>query len=279
MQIFVNNRLEAIDYMVKFLVRKVGWTIAEIVTNTGSSKDFTLVSVGEKSVENPNNIYIRLQSQATSIKLFTYETYTNSSTNTGAVSEATNGLVTLSTSSIFTVVADLERVFFHISEGGGTTRYFGYAGRIDSYYDWPAHQYPHAIKGMTAAARDFFSASSSIYLRRPDGTVVAYNTLRAVNEDCIQASSISARTRRPSAFSYPLSYTAVGGQEELVGALRGIYHVPEETIGPGDFINIGGRMYWCFKGDGVWAWAAGPVSEDNKVPPLIPRGLDLVIPL
>lgn len=279
MQIAVTNRLDAIENMVKFLVRQVGWTIAETIANSGSSKDFTLVSPGEKSVDNPHNIYIRFQSQASSIKLFTYETYVNSGSFTGEVVEATNGIVTLSTSSIFTVVADLERVFFHVSESGGSNRFFGYVGRLDSYYHWSAHQYPNIIKGMTGIGAHFFGGNS--YMRRLDGTIVAYTALRTMSEDGLQASSIAGRTRRPSAFNIPLIYSAVADQTEIVGGYRGIYNVPEETVAQGDYINIGGRMYWCFKSDisVTGAWCAGPISENNLIPPSIPPGLDLVSPL
>lgn len=280
MKIPIHTEQEAVDYMAKFLVRTVGWSVVDNRANSSTDRDIVLSSSGEPSTTNHNTRYIRFRGTSNDIVLFTYETYPNFAGATGEVSEPTYGLVNCAGICHLTVVADLERVFFHIEEDTGE-RYFGYIGRIDSYYDPIDHPYPNLIKGMQQGSYDFFYTATprNQFMRRQDGTISNYVVTRLLTNVHIKAMGVSSRDGTPTAFQFPISFTGVEGQQEYVGHHRGIYALAHNTAQHGDFIKIKGRVYYVFQANGDWSWCAGPVSSNNKIPSLVPAGLDLVTAL
>lgn len=274
----VSTEQEAVDKMAKFLVRHVGWSLVEDRTNTATDRDIVLSSNGEGSVDNPNIIFIRLRGNGDVIRLFTYETYVNSTTFTGELSDNSFGFVTCPGIINMMVVADLERVFFHIEEDTGP-RYFGYAGRIDSYYSPAIHPYPNLIKGMDLVTYDFFYTDlpRNMWMRRSDGTVSPYYNAVVVDGSTVAASGLSARTNQIAAFKIPIRYSDNASFLEVVGELRGIYWVSELRVRHGDFISINDKTHVVIRGSSnATAWAVGPASRDQNVPPLIPQSLDLI---
>lgn len=268
----------AVDKIAKFLVRYIGWSVAQDVTDTATDRDIVLSSPGELYVNNPKTRYIRLRGNADTIILSTYETFTSTVSNTGLLSEATYGHVNCIGTVRVTCVADLERVVIHIEEDGGS-RFFGYVGRIDAYTEWPQHNYPNLIKGMNQVIYDFFytAVDSNMFMRRSDGTVSPYFSASVVSSSTVNAGGVSMRTGAPAAFKIPVFYDRSSTFKEVPGELRGVYWVPEELFDHGDFIKIDGQIYTIIKGlDNNGAWAIGPVSRDRKVPPRLPEGVDLV---
>lgn len=268
---------DVVDIIAKFLVRYVGWTVAQNVTDTASDRDIVLRSTGENSANNPNPRYIRLRGNINNIYLSTYETFVNISTNTGEVSDATYGLLQCNGTVIAMVVADLERVFIHIEEDTGP-RFFGYVGRIDPYTEWPQHPYPNIVKGMAQTAYDFFYTASpfNMFMRRNDGTVSPYFPVLLVNSNTVVAAGHSTRNGQISGFRIPVVYKDVAAQSEIAGELRGVYWMPDAYVNHGDYIRIDDRPYVVIQGTASTAWAVGPISRDRNLPAPIPSGVDLI---
>lgn len=272
-KLWADDEQEAVDLTAKFLVRQVGWTVLEDITNTASDRDITLSSSGEASVINPNDVIIRLRGFSDSLYFYTYETYVNSSTNTGEVSEGTYGRLTFTGAGTIKVVADLERVAIHFTEDGGS-RYFGYAGRIDSYYSYWDHAYPNLIKGMINVDYDFYYNSNpfNMWMRANDGSVDHYYPLFIINANTlIRGSYQAARGDARHFFAVPV-FNSTGGQEEVAGELRGIYATSNLNYDNDDIVFINNKPYTNFNSfDSQYTWFVGPMSDTElTIPPVAP---------
>jgi len=266
----------AVDVIAKYLVRVLNWTLVDDIANSGTDRDVVLSSPGERSAKNNHTLYVRLRGNSDNIYLTTYQTYTNSVTFTGAVSDATYGLIKCTGENKCMVVADLERVFIHIDHADGS-KYYGYAGRIDSYTDWTKHIYPNLIKGMETTSYGFLYDDNprSMFMLRSDGTKSPYYPCLIVNEDTLTAGGISARNGQMPGFKIPVVYKDNASFYEVAGELRGVYWVPGTVSSHGDFITLQGRTYVVVQSSASSdAFAIGPIAP-GTIPPAIPPGVDL----
>ena len=267
------NEQQAVDRIAAFLVHRVGWTLKQDITDVPTDRDITLESVGESDVQNPHNIFIRLRGNNNEIILTTYETYTSSSVNTGAVFDTSFGHITAVGSLIIRVIADLERVIIAVDFSG--SRHFGYVGRITSYYNHFQHPYPHMIKGMDLATYDWFYSLNprNMWMRNASGTISPYYAAPVVNLATVD-SSPSVRTGDYAAFQFPIFYDDNPVYAEVPGEPRGVYWVSSHFFRHGDFVNIDDLTYVVIQGDGTYSWACGPVAS-GTAPPMIPSGYNV----
>lgn len=280
LRVVVDSEQEAVDFIAKFLVREVGWSLVDNRADTSSDRDVVLSSPGESDNDNPHEVFIRIRGFSDDLVLFTYESYEDSSTYSGELSHSTYGNITAIGTFYLTVVADLDRVAIHVKEDGGNS-YFGYLGRISSYYDWPAHPHPNLIKGMQSTVYDFFytAAERNMWMIRPDGSVYSYKPLLVVNGDAITESSYqSARTGKRFFFALPV-YSDYAGQEEIAGELKGVFTGPAANYGFESFVNINGKTYVCFdSSNSSYTWFVGPVGPSPGIPEYVPD-IDWATPL
>lgn len=276
-KVSVDNEQDAVNRIAKFLVDEIGWTVAEDIADTGSDRDITFQSDGDPSSDNDNTRYVRIKGQSNDIELFTYETYTDSTTNTGEVWDSSFGHLQAVGSFDLWVVADLERVILALQEDGGNI-YFGYAGRIDSYYKPIEHPYPNLVKGMQNGLYDWFYSSNprNMWMKRSDGSTGHYYAIKMVDDSTVN-SSPSARDGSVSLFKMPLVYDVDSSYYEAVGEPRGVYWVTSEIFQHGDFLAIDDLVYLIIEeDDGDYSWACGPVASGILTPPPpVPSGIDI----
>lgn len=253
---------QAVGFIINFLVSTVGWEVVQDVTNSSPVRDVVLLSPGELEVPNGFPIYIRLQSTTDRIFLFTYETFTNVSINTGEVTDVTYGAVyTTSNAQGFElrVVADLERVIINIALYTGTNSYTGYVGRITSYHRANEHSHPNIVKGTTSVGYDWYSSINNSWMLGPTGAKQHYYAIKPLSDAALLAVSGSARNGDISLAALVLVNTDADPQKsELVGEPRGLYHLSRHVSQTDHFLNINGDIYVVFVQNNI-PLAAGPV--------------------
>jgi hypothetical protein len=263
---------EATDLVAKFLVREVGWAVTDNLADTASDRHIVLSSSGEDEVENNNTIYIELRGNSNAISLATYETYTDSVTYTGKVSDATYGKITCVGSVVVTCVADRERAIIHLREDGGN-QYVGYVGRISSYYKSSEHPYPHLVKGMSATTYNFFyvAADRNMWMLRADGAVSPYYPLRVVGTSEHPAMGSAARTNTNMLAAIPVYYSGDASYYEVAGELRGIFSTDGLKLGNTNYVVVDENIYiYMTVADTVSAYVVGPVADGTAIPSEVP---------
>lgn len=270
-RLFCTDEQQAVEKLKTFLVDDIGWQVEEDITDTASDRDITFSSDGEDDVANAFTRYIRLRGTGNEIKLFTYETYIDSITNTGEVSDSSYGHVTTGSSPfILTAVADKERLTFQVEEESGDL-YYGYVGRIDSYYRASQHKYPNLVKGCDSSSQDWFydSAERNMWMRAADGTVQHYLPVSIVSSSQgVSQGGISDRADTQFVFKLPIGRLGNDSNDEIAGEVRGLYRVANAAHQPGQFIAIDTKLYVIFStGISGYKFANGPVHDNGLTLP------------
>lgn len=266
------NTYQAISSLVSFLTTTVGWVVAEQITDTGSSIDIVLSSVGEPEVPNGFPRYIRLQSATGFIVLFTYETFESVGVNTGELSDSNYGkLIAPNVAQGFEmmVVADLERVIINTFPYTGTTTYTGYVGRITPYHRANEHKYPNIVKGATSSLHTWYFSTQqrNSFMLGPHGSKQHYFATEPINVTGLIAAGSSDRGGHTTMSAPVIVNTDVDNQRsEIVGEPRGVYRVSPEVTQTGAFISIAGEVYVTFVQNAVHM-VMGPIG--TEIPPLM----------
>jgi hypothetical protein len=254
-------------------VDEVGWTVAQDVTDTASDRDVVFQSEGEDDVDNEFTRYIRLRGTSNAIYLYTYETFTDVSTNTGEVSDATYGLLKVEGDAngfFLMAAADLERVVLHAETYDGT-RYSAYVGRINSYHTAQQQPYPNLVKGGQATAYDWYYDTNerNAWMIGPGGAQKHYFAIEPLNSTGLAAGQASDRNGQMTIAAPVLVHDGDEANSELVGEPRGVYRVPREVARHNMFIAIDGNTYIVFDSNNI-TMAVGPVSSPGSgVPRLL----------
>lgn len=272
MRINCASAFEELQNIRTFLINTVGWVLVETITDTSSILDIVLTSVGESDVPNGLPIFIRLRNTVDRIFMYTYETYTDSVTNTGEVTHAVNGAVTCPTALQgyeVIVVADLERVMINNITYNGASLYMGYVGRITAYHRANEHNYPNIVKGGVSASTTWYYSASEInsYMLGPDGTQQHYHAIEPLNGTGLTSGESSDRDAS-MVLSAPVlvNVDADPQKSELVGEPRGVYRVSERASSTMSFIRIEGQVY-VVVAYLTLRMALGPIG--NSIPPLL----------
>lgn len=266
----------AVGRLKAFLVDVVGWVVAEDVTDTASDRDIVFQSEGESGSGNTYTRYIRLRGTSDGIALYTYETFTDVSTNTGEVNDATYGLLNTEadTQGFFLIaVADLERVVLHVETYNGV-RYMAYAGRINSYYTVAQHNYPNLVKGCQAVAYDWYYSAEerNCWMVGPEGAQKHYFAIEPLAGTNIDTVQVSDRNGKLSLAAPVLVHDGDAGNSELVGEPRGVFRVPDIVSSHNMFLSINNRLYVVLESNDI-KWAVGPISELGTVVPRLQTDL------
>lgn len=272
LSISVEDEQEAVDRLQNWLVNTIGWTVAQDVTDTDTDRDIVLKSVGEPEVLNPNDIYIRLRGTSNNIVLYTYETFTDISTNTGEVSDATYGLINVNVGSqgfFLQVVGDLERAYIHIESYSSTHKRFGYVGRILSYYTPDQHPYPNLVKGGQNNAYDWYYSSNerNSWMIANDDTVQHYYGVEPNSLSVLRSSQASDRNGKVFMSAPILVNDSVDSNAELVGEPRGVYRISPEVAAHNTFFPIEDRLYIVLESNADVNMVVGPVTASGIEPP------------
>jgi hypothetical protein len=261
--IAVLDEQEAVDRTAEFLTSEIGWKVAQDVADSPTDRDVVLEASGELDSGNGLTRYIRLRGNSNSIYLYTYETFTSVSVNTGEVSDVTYGLLNVGTSAAgfrLVVVADQERVVLHCELSDGTKRQ-SYVGRIKSYYRAQDFPYPNIVKGCQSTTYDWYytAAERNSWMRAPDGTQQHYFAVEPISSTALDASGVSARTGEFVIAAPILTHNTISGNKELVGEPRGLFRVPTEVEDHNNFISLDGELYAVLESNSK-AWAVGPIT-------------------
>jgi len=263
----VKDEQQAVERLYFFLTSSVGWQLVQDVSDTGTDRDVVLSSSGEPEVPNGLTRYIRLRGTGNSIKLYTYETFSNISSFTGELSDSTYGLINTEADSqgfSLTAVADLERVVIHVETYDGV-RYLGYVGRINSYYSVYDFRYPNLVKGCQSTTYDWYysAAERNSWMLSSSGTVDHYYSMEPANSTSLTAGLAS--DRNGSFFlAAPVLIHPQAHQDlsEVVGEPRGIYRISEEVAQNQMLLDIGGSVYVVLGANSKF-WAVGPVTSSG----------------
>jgi len=266
----VKDEQQAVDRLSIFLLG-LGWSIAQDVTDTGSDRDIVFSSPGEPDVPNGLTRYIRLRGTSNAIALHTYETFVDTGTNTGEVTDATYGKITTEGDAqgfSLMAVADLERVVIQV-ETYNEVRYIGYVGRINSYYTAQQFNQPNLVKGGQATTYDWYysAAERNSWMRAPEGTQAHYYAIEPVDSTGLTAGQTS--DRNGSMFlSAPVlvRVDADTNKSELVGEPRGVYRLSPEVSQNQMFLTIDEDTYVVFNSNSK-SWAVGPVAVSGTGAP------------
>lgn len=265
-----SNEQQAVDYIAKFLVNTIGWSLVDDRADTGSDRRVVLSAPGEESVGNPNLVYIELRGNVNYVYVSTYETYTNSTTYTGLIDDASYGRVLCNTQVVVTCVADLERVTFTLQQPDGDT-YAGYAGRISSYYRPLEHPYPNLIKGMQLTTYDYFYTANqrNMWMNRADGAKAAYYPLPISSSTDYPAYVPGTRTNKTFFAAIPVYYSLDASYYEIAGELRGVYHTSGEMGGQHSYYEFDDKIY-------VLVRNANTATRDFMMGPIADAGSPIV---
>jgi hypothetical protein len=273
LSVAVQNEQDAVNRLRTFLVDTVGWTVAQDVTNTATDRDVVFQSSGELGTENLFTRYIRLRGTSDAIYLYTYETFTSVSENTGEVSDATYGLLTIEPDAqgvALIAVADLERLVLHAETYDGT-RYLAYVGRITSYYHTQQHNYPNLVKGCQSETYDWYydTEERNAWMTGPEGSQKHYVAIEPLNGVGLTAGQTSDRTGELSVAAPVLVHDGDVSNSELVGEPRGLYRIPTGIVRHFSFVSLYGRLYVVLESNDK-TWAAGPITSAGiEVPELL----------
>lgn len=277
LSVAVADEQQAADRIRDFLVGEIGWKVAQDVNDTSTDRDVVYQSEGELDTANGLTRYIRIRGLSNTLVLYTYETFTSVSVNTGEVSEVTYGLITTEGDSqgfFLIVVADLERVVIYVETYNGV-RYQGYVGRIKSYYTVYQHRYPNLVKGGQSTGFDWYTttADRNAWMIGPEGVQAHYYGIEPLSNTGLIAGQSSDRNGSMTLSAPVLVRDDVDpDKSELVGEPRGVYRVPRETSQHNMFVLIDGSPYIVFENNSV-PMAVGPVAASGTGVPRLQTDL------
>lgn len=259
-----------------FLQNHVGWYRVDTIADSGTNRDYVFISDGEPDqYENTNPRYIRLRATGGFIQLYTYETYTNSSTHTGQVADATNGTIRdVSGTIMFQLIADKERLMLthKTTDILSSTKGPSYLGRVQSLYNAEQHPYPNMIKGAYFGNNWWGGTGTAdrSYAISPTGTQRYYWIWNLA--DLTNASNPSHRNGKYLALPSVVYSPENSFDYDILGHARGAYQV-SKYIPTDAYITLasGTHKVWTDNGK-VFTNAFGPLTDPrigdvNRVPP------------
>lgn len=264
LSVAVADEQAAAEQLRLFLVDTIGWGVAEDVTDTATDRDVVFMSTGEGDSANGFTRYIRIRGTGNALVLYTYETFISTLSNTGEVSDATYGLVTVPDDGrgfLLQAVADLERVVLHVETYAGT-RYMGYVGRIKSYSTASQRPYPNLVKGGQSTSYGWYYSAleRNSWMRGADSTQAHYYAVEPVNATGLNAGG--PNDRNGDVFlSAPVIVRADAdtSKSELAGEPRGVYRLPGGVAQHNAFFTIDMDTYVVFETNSEMM-AVGPVT-------------------
>lgn len=259
-----------VEQLDDLLVKFVGWYRIDTIADTSTDKDYVWSSDGEDP-DNSNPVTIRIASNSSNDLLFyTYETYTNSSTNTGEIHDVNaSEFGGLSANVKCRLIASKDRVVIVCDEGLNNF-YTAYLGKLVSFYEFPDDPYPHVVKGQSSNTDNWYDISDDQFFAIDSGGNVreyfsfGYSTIVSNGDPNPRNNQLS--------FAAPLLYRDEGDAfDELRGRFIGTYRVSPDAVGHGTYVSFGNDVYIAIKtSDQSQANVFGPISADGTVPPDLP---------
>lgn len=264
---------DVVTLLDSFLQNHVGWYRADIISNTATDRDYVWVSDGEPDQwQNSNKRYIRVRATSDQLRFYAYSTYTNSSTFTGEIFNASNTVFgSQSSTAIITVIADKERVLL---ASHNSTGIFApcYMGRLNSMYTVAQDPFPNAVRGDSSQVGDWHESTTrnQWYAYTPSSTLRLYKLTTSTGA----AEAVpNVRNQTYTIFNQLLYSDASVGDTEIRGYVRGCYQI-SNRLGHFSYLTLASGTHLVYKGnDMTTAWAYGPLTDPrigdyNRIPPV-----------
>lgn len=264
--------------MDDFLVNHVGWYRIDTISDTASNRDYVWTSDGEPDwSDNSFPRIIRIRAQSNFVYFYTYETYTNSSTYTGQIHNATYSMAQDMTTGIwYTFIGDKERfITRHRHSSVGTAFHApSYLGRVKSLFNVGFVPYPNWVKGCRYTYTEWGGTSNDdrSYSYSPTG-VQRYSYILSM-ASLSDGDTPNHRNEKYLAVPANAYSSETSLDYFLPGQPRGVYQV-SRLLQQEAFITLASGTHKVMKdGSGAqYTWAFGPctdprVGDINRIPPV-----------
>lgn len=274
---YASDEQEYILAMDDFLVNHVGWYRIDTISDTASNRDYVWMSDGEPDwSDNSFPRIIRMRGQSNFIYLYAYETYTNSSTFTGQIHNATYTLIQDMTTGIwYTFIGDKERFIsrHRHSNVGSTFHAPSYVGRIRSLFNEGFVPYPNWVKGCryTNAEWGGVGAEDRSFSYSPT-EVQRYSYILNLS-GLSDGDTPNHRNEKYVAIPANTYSSENSADYFLPGQPRGVYQV-SRLLQQEAFITLASGTHKVMKdGGSLYTWAYGPctdprIGDINRIPPV-----------